>query len=82
MGYVENLIDNGYSVTSAIQSCVDKFNIAKTNIWRWWKVYFNYGEIHIVLNIRMKMLRKKYGVTRDVQLQMFPQYLSIASVNG
>ena len=64
MGYVENLIDNGYSVTSAIQSCVDKFNIAKTNIWRWWKVYFNYGEIHIVLNIRMKMLRKKYGVAR------------------
>ena len=62
--YIDNELDSGATIDYAIRSCSQIHQIAKSNLYRWWKVYQNYGEVHIILNERVRQIRKKYGVAR------------------
>ena len=62
--FIEKELMEGTSITNAMNECSQLYSIAKSNLWRWWKVYSNYGEIHIILNEQIKKLRRRYGCAR------------------
>ena len=64
IAFIECQKDEGTTTVEAIKSCSRCYNIAKSNLWRWWKIYDEFGENHIHLNARMKQLRKRYVVAR------------------
>ena len=62
--YVDSFMEEGLSRQEAVKATSKLFNIAKSNIRRWWIFYDKYGETHIIVSKKLQQLRKRYGSTR------------------
>ena len=55
------------SLGSIIKECSIKYSTHRTNIYRWWNFYNEWGEISITIKERMQKLKKKCKRRRNVQ---------------
>ena len=63
----EAMEDHKYgSETKAVEKCAQKYSISVTNIWRWWRYYKANGEIKIIIDEKMRALRKRYKWTSSI----------------
>ena len=59
LSFIDESIEDSIGISKAISECSNALDISESNLWRWWRVYDKYGENHIILNARMRVLRRR-----------------------
>ena len=63
---IEEGLGNGKDLTSLVKHCSEKYDVHRTNVYRWWRFYDEWGEIKAVIRERRMRLRRRYKTHRLV----------------